>query len=109
MYRSPSVPLHWSVTLAIAYLNMPSISLDSLFVRCGIAAVAYYLPQDLGVGAILFFRERSKNRKISGERADGPSKDKVDSILAKFMESRGLGQDGYSVTKKSRHTIVNLK
>ncbi|EKX72946.1 conserved hypothetical protein [Theileria equi strain WA] len=87
---------------------MVSVSADSLFVRCGVAAAAYYLPQDLGVGVILALNVRSKGREITGTKVPGPPASRVNDLVSNFMLDRGFAPSMYSISKSKRHTVVDL-
>ncbi|UVC54310.1 hypothetical protein MACJ_003847 [Theileria orientalis] len=87
---------------------MVHVTADSLFVRCGLAAAAYYLPQDLGVFALLSTTKSSVSRNITGPKVSGPPEDKLDDLIFNFMSDRNYTPASYSVSKGRNFTVVDL-
>ncbi|EAN32709.1 hypothetical protein TpMuguga_02g00426 [Theileria parva strain Muguga] len=87
---------------------MVQISADSLFVRCGLAAAAYYLPQDLGVFAFLSAIKRSSGMRLAGPKCSGPPESEVDDLVYNFMSDRNFTPASYAVHKRKNFTVVQL-
>ncbi|EDO07138.1 putative integral membrane protein [Babesia bovis T2Bo] len=87
---------------------MATVSPRSLLIRCGVAAAIYYLPQDMGVLALLAMNKRSNSKQIAGSITSGPSTGQVDRIIKNYMMDKGFNSSKYLINKGRRYITVEL-
>merc|ERR1719356_915750 len=79
-----------------------SIRMDSLFVKCMIAAVVYFVPQDAVFLTGLFWYWHTQASTISPKKKQGDA----EAALEAFKAQKGL--EGVSVSKGSRTWHVSV-
>uniref|UniRef100_A0A3B0MYN9 Uncharacterized protein n=2 Tax=Theileria annulata TaxID=5874 RepID=A0A3B0MYN9_THEAN len=85
---------------------MLQIKKDSLFIRCGIAALLYYLPQDFGIFTFLSINHYNNNMRISGKRNIISKEINIENLIYNFMSDHNFTPATYNIYKRNNFTIV---